>query len=115
MEIYIRRQVSEASKDAIKVIADTLCKQKQTDEGIKRQDPVTEKLFIQQKLTHRILSFYHSVFPIMKSFVQLLQQKDPQIHQLHVEQLRFVKSFLLCFLQPEEILKLGKKLMKLLR
>ena len=74
MEIYIRRQVSKASKEAIKVIADLLCKQKQTDEGIKRQDPVIEKLFIQQKLTHLILSFYHSVFPIMKSFVELLQK-----------------------------------------
>ena len=69
MEIYIRRQVSEASKEAIKVIADTLCKQKRTDEGIKRQDPVIEKLFIQQKLTHQTLNFYHSVFPIVKSFV----------------------------------------------
>ena len=74
MEIYIRRQVSKASKEAIKVIADLLCKWKWTDEGIKRQDPVIEKLFIQQKLTHLILSFYHSVFPIMKSFVELLQK-----------------------------------------
>ena len=49
----------------------------------------------------------------MKSFVLLLQEKDPQIHWLHVEQLRFMKSFLLCFLLPKKIPKSGKKLMKL--
>ena len=111
MEIYVRRQVSEASKEAIKATADTLRTQKRTEEGIKRRVRITEKLFIQQKLIRLILSFYHGVFPIMKSFVLLLQKKDPHIH--HVEQLRFVKSFLSCFLRPQKISKSGKKLMKL--
>ena len=113
MEIYVRRQVCEASKEAIKAIPGTLRKQKQTEEGIKRRDRIIEKLFIQQKLKCLILSFYHRVFPTMKSFVLLLQKKDPQIHRLHVEQLRFVKSLLSCFLRPEKIPKSGKKLMKL--
>ena len=113
MEIYICRQVCEASKEATKAIADTLRKRKRTEEGIKRWDHIIEKLFIQQKLTCLILSFYHCVFPTMKSFVLLLQKKDPQIHWLHVEQLRFVKSFLSCFLRPGKIPKSGKKLMKL--
>ena len=108
MEIYVRRQVCEASKEAVKAIADTLRKQKRTEESIKRWDHIIEKLFIQQKLTCLILSFYHCVFPTMKSFVLLLQKEDPQIHWLHVEQLRFVKSFLSCFLRPGKIPKSEK-------
>ena len=40
MEIYVRLQVSKASKEAIKAIADKLRKRKQTDEGIKRGDHI---------------------------------------------------------------------------
>ena len=40
MEIYVRLQVSKASKEAIKAIADKLRKPKQTDEGIKRRDHI---------------------------------------------------------------------------
>ena len=108
MEIYVCHQVCEASKEATKAIADTLRKRKRTEEGIKRWDHIIEKLFIQQKLTCLILSFYHCVFPTMKSFVLLLQKKDLQIHWIHVEQLRFVKSFLSCFLRPGKIPKSEK-------
>ena len=40
MEIYVRLQVSKASKETIKAIADKLRKRKQTDEGIKRRDHI---------------------------------------------------------------------------
>ena len=40
LEIYVRRQVSKASKEAIKAIADKLRKRKQTHEGIKRRDHI---------------------------------------------------------------------------
>ena len=49
-ETYVRRQVREASKEAIKAIADTFRKRKRTEEGIKRRDRLIEKLFIQQNL-----------------------------------------------------------------
>ena len=113
MEIRVRRQISEASKEPIKAIADTSRKWKRTDEGIKRRDRIIEKLFIQQKLACLILSFYHSLFPIMKSFVLLSHKKDAQIHWLHIEQLTFVKSFLSCFFWSEKIPKPRKKFMKL--
>ena len=111
MEMYVRRQVSEASKEAIKAIADTLSKRKRTDEGIKRWDRIIEKLFPTKTYTSNI-KFLSRCVSHNEIFCSTLTKKDPQIHRLHVEQLRFVKSFL-CFLRPEKIPKSGEKLMKL--
>ena len=78
-----------------------------------RKDHILKKVFAQRKSTDLIISFYHAVFPMFKSFVLLLEKKEPQIHRLHIEQLRLAKNFLACVLKPEHIQKSSKKLVKL--
>ena len=60
----------------MKSTVDTLRKCSRTKEGIKRRDLIVKKLFDQRKTTRVILSFYHRVFTIVKSFVLFLQKKS---------------------------------------
>ena len=113
---YVPKQEKYAYKDLlppvpaqyqarIKVIRG-LCDRKfkaSTPAGKERKRRIMKKLFYDHSKTLAYLNLYHSILPMFKSFVLILQQSSPMVHRLHDEITSLVQSFLTCFCQHEEV------------
>ena len=103
--------------DAIKSIDEILknmSKKGLTKKGKARKARIFEKVIFKREKTHLIAHFYNSVLPMFKSFVLIFEQKNPQVHRIHLQSSELTRDFLSCFVKHESVKRLtGSKLKQL--
>ncbi|KAH3872469.1 hypothetical protein DPMN_035685 [Dreissena polymorpha] len=108
--ILERRQVSQASKEALERMHSRVSKKKMTSEGKERKQKVLQKLFTDRTVTRMMLGIYMSSLLLLKDYAVLFQKKAPMIHVLNDEQLRLVRNFIGYFVKPQCVPSTAKKL-----
>jgi len=56
-----------------------------------------------------ILHLYVSVLPLLKRYTVMFQTKEPMLHRATDEQLRLMKEFVMCFIQPNALMNKSVK------
>ena len=85
-----------------------------TKKGKARKARIFEKVIFKIEKTHLIAHFYNSVLPMFKSFVLIFEQKNPQVHRIHLQSSELTRDFLSCFVKHESVKRLtGSKLKQL--
>lgn len=99
--IYQQKNIDSGEKAAIRGIHKKLSMKLMTDDGKKRKERITEKLFHFRRKTLMILHFYIAALPLLKKYVCLFQSKEPLIHKVYDEQKQLFLDFLSCFMKQE--------------
>ena len=99
--IYKHRNINSGEKATIREIQKKLSAKLMTDDGKKRKDRITEKLFYCRRKTLMTVHFYVAALPLLKKYVCLFQTKEPLIHKVYDEQKQLFLDFLSCFIKQE--------------
>lgn len=100
---------SDRSKTDISAMRGNCSRKKLTKAGQERKDRIVDKLFIYRMKTILQLNVYTFVLPIIKSFVLVMEQKEPMVHRLYDEIKNCMRTFLACFMRIEAVKKLTGK------
>ncbi|GBN78845.1 hypothetical protein AVEN_147570-1 [Araneus ventricosus] len=99
--IYRQRNIDSGGRAKIKEILKKLSSKNITEDGKRRKDRITQKLFYCRRKTLMNLHFYVAALPLLKKYVCMFQAKQPLIHKLFEEQRQLFVDFLSCFMKQE--------------
>ena len=100
---------TDRSQNRVGVIQRECSKKSLTPKGLERKKRIVVKLFDERKTTELHLAFYTHILPLIKSFVLVLELKEPLVHRVFDELKACMQTFLCCFIKCENIKYLTAK------
>lgn len=100
---------SDQSRDKVRYIQKECSKKSLTEKGRERKKRIVVKLFDERKTTELHLSFYTHILPLIKSFVLVLELKEPLVHRVFDDLKECTKTFFCSFIKIEYVRELTAK------
>ena len=103
--IYSHHKLSDEIKTCIGAHQSELKRKKLMKAGKERKDRIVQKVIVDKKKTCLYMSIYSSVLQVMRKYIKIFQQAEPEIFRKHTEQVDVFTEFLTNFIKPEMFIR----------